>query len=620
MSLPLLTASAPGLLPSKLMVVAAGLVPLMVVLVARWRHGAVAEAPADARNSAWTPTADAEETATAAGDVAHHPAGDHHDAAAPTHPVATPALPLPAWARLALPAAGAAGLVIWLATTPRQPDEPPLSVQRAEAVAAAEDALRAERGFTAGDDWRVMPHVYAAGLQSTSFVWREGGRDEYLALRDPYALSPRWHVRVARFTGPVEERAEEYRVIVRHDGTVHRVEQQLPEGRAGAELAEEEARAMAHATLAQRFGRDAGALREVTANATSRPARRDWEFVFADDTNYPLEDGEARLAVLIAGDAVVDAYPYIHVPEEWSRAQRRRQLPSMVMGFMGGGFIFGLFAFAIVVGVIRWSRGRNWPTRFVLALFAGALLLLGISFWNGMPAVTADFMTAQPWQTQLFAIAGVFAVILLIGAAGVAIAAGLVQSWKPDGAAPMEPLLSGASLGLAVAGLSALLAWLTPARGPVGGSYDGADAIIPVLAAALGPIAGYVTVTLAVLILLVMAERFTEGWTRQRAVVGAALFVTGTILLAGRIPDLQWTGLLLAVPGGAALVLFYLATRRLHLSGSPRSHRGGRGTRAGAAGHLPAVPWRSGGRRAGAAAGAADGRSMVPAAAGAVRR
>jgi hypothetical protein len=89
---------------------------------------------------------------------------------------------------------------------------------------------------------------------------------------------------------------------------------------------------------------------------------------------------------------------------------------------------------------------------------------------------------------------------------------------------------------------------------------------VPALAAAIGPLSGYVTGTLALLILLVGMERLTVGWTRQRMPAATLLVVTGTILLAGRIPGIQWMGLLPAVAGGIALLLFYLAVRRLHIA------------------------------------------------------
>jgi hypothetical protein len=549
-SLPLFAAST-GLWPSKLIVVVLGLVPLWIVLHARRRDGASATAPADAYNAAWHP-------------------------AAPPQPEVEPATQPPAEAQpqlaaaplYAIPLVAALGLGLWLWATPWQADDPPVAVDRATAVATARAAVAAERGFVPADDWRVLPHLHAQPVQSRRFVWREGGPDAYHALRDDHILAPHWHVRYARFSGPVEERAEEYDVVIGYDGTVHRVEQTLPEARPGAALEEDEARALAHGELSERFGRDAAALREVTATATSRPDRRDWEFVFADDAGYPLETGEARLSVVIAGDAVIDAYRLIHVPEEWSRAERSRTMPSRILGMIAGGLGFLIFGGSLVGGVVRWSRGP-FPVRLVAGAFAGMFALLAISAWNDWPALAATFVTAQPWQTQVFAVSAVFAIMLLTGAAAIALGVGFVQSWKLHSPATAEPIMTGAALGALMAGLGALVARLGPQTGPIGGSYSGADAVLPALAAALGPVSAFVTNTLLLLIVLVAIDRFTAGWTRRRALIGAAAVVVGTIMVAGRIPEIQWVGLAAAAVGGAALLLLYLLVRRLHLAMVP---------------------------------------------------
>jgi hypothetical protein len=559
-SLPLLTASAPGLWPSKVMVVAAGLTPLGIVLFARWRHGSMAEAPADALNAAWQPdTAPAEEVQPAA-------------VVEPVH--AAPLLATPRQLRYAVPAAALLGLVLWAMYAPRVSDQPRLELSRDAAVEIARQELPRQRDFTPSPEWREIPTVHAEFVEGGRFVWREGGRAVFAELRDELLLAPHWHVRYARFSGPVEERAEEYDVIVTHAGTVQRIEQSLPESRPGATLEEADARTIAQQHLVERFGRDPGAMREVAATATTRPARRDWEFVYADP-DFPMDRGEARVRIVVAGDAVIDAHRFVHVPEEWSRAQRSGRMPSMVAAMMSGAFFFLIFGAAVVLGIIRWSRARQWPLRLVLSVFAGMLLLLAASAANNLPAITAEFMTAQPWETQLFAVAAVFGIMLLIGAAGVAIAAGLLYSW--GGQDPWPPTLPsrrgaymiGAAAGLLLAGVSATAARFGPQAVPVSASYGGADAYIPSVAAALGPVASFISTTLMLLIVLAGVQRYTAGWRQRRVEAAVSLVLLGTVLLAARIPDLQWSGLLPALAGGLALFAAFLLVQRLHIAVVP---------------------------------------------------
>jgi hypothetical protein len=170
------------------------------------------------------------------------------------------------------------------------------------------------------------------------------------------------------------------------------------------------------------------------------------------------------------------------------------------------------------------------------------------------------------------AIAAVFGLMLLIGAAAIAIAVGFVHSWGLEASwrdAPssqLEPLATGAAFGLLAAGLSAGIARVLPAGGPVSPGFGGADAFLPVFAAAIGPISGFVTTTLMLLIILAGVDRVTDGWRVRRVQAGIAAVLLGTVMFAARVPDIQWAGLLPSAIGGFALLAVYLLARRTHLA------------------------------------------------------
>src|SRR5208282_2172865 len=136
---------------------------------------------------------------------------------------------------------------------------------------------------------------------------------------------PLWDVRYARFSGAdVADRAEEWRVSIQGDGSVRRVEHQLPEQRAGARLSEDQARALAQKEMSARFGLDPAALKEVEVKQDPHPARTDWQFIYTDPRVDVGKGGEARALVDLAGDEVVGWGRYIFVPEAWYRAERER--------------------------------------------------------------------------------------------------------------------------------------------------------------------------------------------------------------------------------------------------------------------------------------------------------
>ena len=121
MSVPLFLLDAPEAMVSRALAIAAGLVPIGVVLGRRVARGAWKELPDTLRNGAWQP-----------------PASER----APPAPVHA-AVELQAWTvrfQRALPLLGAAGLAAWVAATPFRADVPPLPLTRAQAEAIADAA------------------------------------------------------------------------------------------------------------------------------------------------------------------------------------------------------------------------------------------------------------------------------------------------------------------------------------------------------------------------------------------------------------------------------------------------------------------------------------------------
>ncbi len=282
-SLPLFLIDAPGAWTQRALVVAAGLVPAAVVLAWRARNGAWRALPDALRNAAWrpvVPAAAAPEAAPAAGAIAPHAA----------------------LLQRVLPWLGLAGLVAWIAFTPLSADVPPLAVDRAAAEAAAVDAL-AKRGVAPGPEWTRLS-VPRVALDDPgqrlwhAFVWRESGAPQYRSLVGNALAPPLWEVRFARFDGDVADRAEEWRVTVAGDGRVRQVVHRLPEGRAGATLERDAAQALAGEALRGRLGLDAAALVPRLAEQEKRPARRDWNFAWANPARAGGAGGAARGAVV----------------------------------------------------------------------------------------------------------------------------------------------------------------------------------------------------------------------------------------------------------------------------------------------------------------------------------
>ncbi len=513
-SIPVFLVDAPGARVQQALIVAAGLVPLVMVLARRLRAGAWSELPARLRNGGWQPAVLPPAVETPAAQV----------------PEVVLAHAGAAFQR-ALPMLGLAGLAAWIAFTPFRTDAPPITLGRDEAIRVADRAL-AERGVTLGENWRRFAAVRLANDDGAQwnwhkFVWREKGRDAYRRLVGTVLPPPVWEVRYAMFDGDVAERAEEWRITVAGDGSVRTIRHQLPQARPGARLSRDAAQALAQAEVKRRFGRDAAAVRLVGADEEQRQNRTDWSFMFADPAVDVGNGGELRYVVLLAGDEIAGAGRIVHIPETWLRAEQERakwrQVVRMSAGvvFMIGGFV------ALVLGIIAWSRGRS-DTRAVWWAGGISFAVAVATYANGWPSTAMNLGTAEPLGSQyatlaLGGLAGAVVTALLIG-----VVAG-IGAWHARSArraaiaGALPPWAAAVAASLFVSGVESVAGNLGPQSAPVWPAAWGMGLASPYAGAVLAGIGFLSTVSIGLFILYVVA-RLTHDWTRRTG-LGIALVV-----------------------------------------------------------------------------------------------
>jgi hypothetical protein len=526
MALPLFVSSGARAHVEQVIVAFAVLVPLWVVLVKRTHAGTSSDLPENALNGAWKPPDIVEE---------HPPA---QPAAVVTSSISSSVL---RW----LPLAGVAGLIAWTLFSPFRTDAPPVRVTRTEAVRQAREALRAKE--TALDSsWTVLSYVEGQPGEINRFVWQTAGRDVYRKLLGVYVTPPSWVVRFVRFHGDVAERAEEYQVYIRGSGGVFRISHDLPEAMPGENLNIADARMLAQSALEE--PRDA--FEEVSAQASKRPARTDWTFIFKDKRDYGLPQGEARISVGIAGNEVADIARYVYVPQEWSRNERaRRNLPSIVT-VVCTIIIVAIAAAAAIAGAIYWSRRRPFSVRAFLAVTGIVFLLGALNLINNWPVVAAQSSTAQSLEVQM-SIAFVTSLVFgVFTAAGLGLVAGLVQANVPRAGLSLQPSLRiGISLGLAVAGAASAARSLGNPMSPFWGSLGPASTFVPFLGAALGPVGTFFTQTFVLLAVL-----YAAGHSRR----AAAIWIVVGLAVAG-LPGIDTipSWLMIGTATGIILMIAY---------------------------------------------------------------
>ena len=516
-SIPLFLVDAPGAWAQRAAVFVAGLVPFAVVLWRRAQAGAWGTLPASLGNGEWRP------------------------------PAPTPQRPAEARVVVAsrgqnlvqrwLPALGLGGLAAWLAWTPMQADAPSLALDRAAAEAAADAALKA-RGVTLGPEWRRFSTVRRASDEPSwtqhKFVWREEGADAYRALIGTTLAPPLWDVRYATFEGDVAARAEEWSITIEPDGKVRNIRHVLPEARPGARLPKASALELAKQHLRERFGLDPAALTQIAAEESDRPARADWSFMFADPRLDVGKGGEARISVKLAGDEIVGAGRFVHVPEAWLRAERERS-GRLQVAKIAGAILFLLAGLAaLVFGVRSWLH-NHFDARALAIVLTIALGTAAGSIAVMWPSIAMQLRTTEPilWQALLavassFTAAGLAAMAIALAAGVGAWAARTAANALPAG--PLPPWAAGVAAAFFVAGAGAVAGHLVPPEAPLWPSVAFESAAFPWAAAALEGLSVVSSIGVG-LFLLHILDRVTAAWTRRSwfALAVVVALITGII-------------------------------------------------------------------------------------------
>jgi hypothetical protein len=513
MSIPLFVSDAPGIVLQRALVIAAGLVPLGVVLVRRAQAGAWRELPVALRNFAWQPRA------------------ERVDAPAPVVVADGPSARARKFARI-LPWLGLAGLVAWLFTAPFMADVPGLPLSRAAALAAADAAL-AERGVKLPDGWTRSSIIQLAsddGGQWTAhrFVWDASGPERYHALIGNTLPGPLWSVRYARFAGDVTERAEEWRVTVNGDGTIRQVTHALPQAQSGARLARVDAQRIADAELKSRFGVDPAVLKPIGASDQSLPGRTDWTFLWTDPRVPIGGGGDARVRVSVAGDAVAGSGRAVFIPETWLRDEQARD-GQWAAAKIAMGIIAALAGLAALLLGIRSVTASHSDTR--AGMIAGAVMLVAVlgNAANTWPTMMYGLNTTDPVVTQI----GLRIATAAIGGLVLALFSGMlaaVASFALRGRAPqplptgLPPWQAGVAAAFVVVGFATFLTAFAPQLAPRWPSLAIESSTLPALGAALQGVGYLQRVVLALFVLFVL-QRITADWTRRVWLVVLLLIV-----------------------------------------------------------------------------------------------
>lgn len=519
MSFPIFVADSAGLWLDRVLVLLAGLAPLLVLVYGYWKQGALQPLAAEWRNGA------AVRLATTSEQMAQ-PAPEPAPAAVQP-PGRVGALFSPAWT-YGLVAIGIAALA-YSFMQPLPVQWPRQQISHAEALTLGEQYLAERNVQLQAGEWRQIAVLGEENRQSVDFVWRTSGLGEVQRLLGSYISEPRWAVTWRRFDGPVENRTESWRVRLQPDGKFRDLAHFLPEGTAGATLTAAEAQDIAKAWITREGLADATQLKEHAVQETKRPARTDWTLTYRDSNSYEQDDGSAVVVVQLAGAEVSSYGRSINVPEAFVRERQQEASQRRIHQAFTALAALGLLGCALVA---LFSKRQSRP--FMLQALWPWLLLTFTPLVMGLlrfDTRVAAFSSTLPWNTQVLTAiatlsmqAGVMAVIVFF-------LAHTIHGERPHAAAAISSdFKQGAAVALAYVGLTTLLMKLLPSVLPPIAALGYAGYLSPLLVSAIAGL-GQTMPSLLVLVVMIGLCRFNTTRLRQLVVlILAAAFFIATAL------------------------------------------------------------------------------------------
>ena len=395
--------------------------------------------------------------------------------------------------------------------------------------------------------------VYTFDDYTNEYLRRAIGMDATNRVYRDQVPSAFWTIRYFR-----NSQNEEYRVVLKPDGSLHAVHHTLDEKAPGSNLSKQEAQARAEAFLHDDKGMNLADWNLVETHTDKKPARTDhlfeWEQKAALDAAAGEHGAHIRVQLQVQGDEVSGYRIFIKIPQTW-RDGESRATPAQIAQRYGLAVGLGGTLVAILVIFLRSLKGPEvaripWFRigRWSLGVLFATLAIFVCQIPQLLAGYTTTMSLAMYYVIQfIFRVFGLsidFAgIILLLGFSWFflhrAFGSGPLPAGRAGNAAYFRDAFFVASFGAAaVLGLNRLptllarwpllrhslsasvpenLDLLNPAVGTLGFSISAAFFIVAILGLAVGLIAAYVR----------------PAWMRAALLVLYAVLVTTNVAAPG---------------------------------------------------------------------------------------
>lgn len=546
-SLPLWVSTYKGIWTDRILVIFFLFVPIWIILFYLFKKRRLGEVPDELRNSSWEP-----------GPVAEPQ----------TEEKIAPQRKNPGYERWAIPA-GVAGIILWVAFARFSYDAPVLHVSKQDAIEIASDELTNRYNLDVSE-WTILTNIPSNIDTRDIFIWKEAGKETYGKMLGNFLPPPYWELRLVKTSGSVEEKAWEFSVLVCNDGRIYSVNHHWPESEAALSLGKDSAQQLVDLCLLNDFGKKRESLKEISISPQKLENRTDWEFIYADTTDYPFTKGQGRFMVKISGNEVSRFLPYVYVPEDWSRDYTNTQSKQSFFVYTGKFIIIGLIVLGMVIGIIRWTRKKFSTRDFIITLVFFTTAYIFDTF-NNWPTIMSGYSTELPIGNYLTMVMISIAVTGLLTNLFNGIIIGASVSYLPAvNSNNTQNLARAVAFGIFAYGVLTVIGQFVPQGKPSWPELSWMNSRLPFVGSALSGLTEIIFVPALMITVFMGLKILTADFSRLRLPAILLLMILGMALNVSAIDyPVRWivSGLMIA----GLILAVYLFFIRFHFEWIPVS-------------------------------------------------
>jgi len=520
MSLPLFVSSASHAWINQAIVITLGLIPLIIILVARLLAGKWNKIQVSSLNKSWQPP-------------------EKKIIEEKPQKMVQKKYSCTPLSLLLIFLSGSLGIISWVYFTPFSHNGKKLPISQQQAINLAKKELKNTANITFPKTWKTLP-ILAGKLDFTfkkkytpvnitklsskpsrlfqhRFIWQQDNT-LYKKLLGTYLNEPQWLIRCMTFSGKRDTRAEEYVACLGTNKKIYRIYHKIPEDRKDSKLNEQDARIIAHGHLVQKFKLNPKNLKEIVAKSKQLKNRTNWKFVFINSDISLPKKSEARIVIKIDGNDVSDAYRYIHIPEQWIRQEKNSFNTKAILMTLCLLFTLFIIMFAIIIAG-KWISGfSKRHAIFGFTLYFTFTLLITI---NSYTEIIATFDPIKPFFWQLLQTIGslFMSTLFMSGLFGIIFA--LVTSIKTKYilSKKVTSILASISIGTLTAGAYALINFYKPSLQPVWPNFTCLASTSPWVTIILSNILTYTLKTSFVMLFATTLMYIYYNWRAQYIII-----------------------------------------------------------------------------------------------------